>query len=282
MNNLYPLLFSLLFLTSLGATGDSTHYLLPTDTVMLETDLSGTLRFSHQLEPGQTLFSLAKFYGLGLEEIYAYNPYQRRGYRSGDLVSVPIPSRALIYRMPADLWSRNYAQVFYRVKRGDTLFGISRRAFGMSSDSLIMVNNPIERSGLRPGQLLFVGWLRTDGIPKAWQEESGGPYVRLNRNYKMAYLRATGGKPQPETRGKAAWTSAGSRENGFYALHRTAPIGSYLLVVHPGTRQELYLKVIGRLPDQVYDRQTIIVVSPLVVRAFNIHDKAFYVYVRGA
>ena len=44
------------------ATGDSLNYLLPTDSLVLQMDYGGELVFEHQIEPGQTLFSVSKFF----------------------------------------------------------------------------------------------------------------------------------------------------------------------------------------------------------------------------
>jgi hypothetical protein len=56
------------------ATGDSLYYLLPTDTVILSIEQYGEKIFTHRLEKKQTLYSLAHFYGLSVEELYYYNP----------------------------------------------------------------------------------------------------------------------------------------------------------------------------------------------------------------
>jgi len=60
--------------TVITYTGDDTYYLLPKDSIFLNVGILSEKIFQHKLAPGQTLFSLANFYGLTLTELYFYNP----------------------------------------------------------------------------------------------------------------------------------------------------------------------------------------------------------------
>jgi hypothetical protein len=64
------------------------------------------------------------------------------------------------------------------------------------------------------------------------------------------------------------------------ALHRTAPINSLIEIEDPRSRKIIYARVVGRIPEQVNDRNVIVVVSPLLVKAFGVRDKHFYVRTR--
>ncbi|MCB0639662.1 MAG: LysM peptidoglycan-binding domain-containing protein, partial [Lewinella sp.] len=159
--------------------GDSLHYLLPTDSVITEVHPMGELLMTHRLQPKQTLFSLAKFYGLNLQELYAYNPQISTHYEVGDELRIPIPLRAVIRKTPPAQLASELAKVYYRVRRGDTVYGLCNRTFHLTLDTL-QLRNPELAAGLRPGQLLFIGWMSTTGIPEAWREIRGGPYARMN------------------------------------------------------------------------------------------------------
>jgi LysM repeat protein len=69
MRPFYPLLIILSFPFSGNAQQDSVVYLSASDTLVTFVHPMGELMFTHTLEPGQTLFSLAKTYGLSMPEL---------------------------------------------------------------------------------------------------------------------------------------------------------------------------------------------------------------------
>lgn len=275
------LFLSLFAAAQMRATGDSLQYLLPTDSLILQIDYGGTLLFRHQLAPRQTLYSLAKFYGLKLEEVYAYNPDKRfGGYEIGDQIKVPIPLKAILREQPADYRSGRYVQVFYRVRKGDTVFGISRRYFDIPLD-VFRQRNHLQSNSLTQDQCLLIGWMLRDGIDPELQLNLGGPYARMNLQYKMRFLRESAKKKISENRGKAAWARSDNLDVSFLALHRTAPMNSIIEVSNPMNGRTFYLRVVGRIADQIYDRHTLVVVPPFVVKALGARDDSFYVRVKN-
>lgn len=259
--------------------GDSTRFLLPTDSIITEVHPMGELLFSHQLEPQQTLFSLAKFYGLTLQELYAYNPHISAHYKVGDILRIPAPLRAIIRTTPPVELAANLSKVYYRVKRGDTVYGLTKRIFNLSADSL-MLRNPEMAGGLHNGQLLFIGWMSPEGIPESWRSIRGGPYARKNYPLRMEYFRDSADKRIRNDNGAAMWPKNMDDQSGFFCLHRSATVNSVVEVHNPLTRQTMYLKVSSRLPEGIYDKNTMIVVSPLAAKALGALDDRFYVRIK--
>lgn len=258
---------------------DSVSYLIPGDTLSTYLHPMGEVMFTHTIQTKQTLFSLAKFYGLTLQELYAYNPHVSADYDPGDQLSIPIPLRAIIRRIPPPTLLPELAMVYYQVRRGDTVYGLCKRVFEVSEDWLFG-QNPELANGLKPGQILFIGWVSTLPIPQEWREIRGGPYAKVNHPLRMEYFRRSANRRIREERGAATWPRDSNDYTGFYCLHRTAPINSLVEVHHPLTRQTMYLKVSGRLPERVYDRNTVVVVSPLAAKALGVRDDRFYVHLK--
>ena len=277
-----PLLWSLFVLlpSTAGATGDSLYFLLPSDTVVLHSDrLSGHLLFDHYLAPRQTLYGAARFYGHSLEEIYRLNPELRRGYTPGSRVTVSIPRDVIRPSFTADslAW---FVPVRYRMSPGETLYGLTRRTLGLDSDSLIRALNPgIAADQLSPGQVIKVGYLRIDGISPDAQVEVADPYVLRNSPLRTRWDSTMSTRRLQITNGKAAWNTHGDPSK-FMVLHRTAPIGSLVEIEDPRSRKTIYAQVVGRIPEQVYDSRVVLVVGPLLVKAFGVRDKEFYVRTR--
>lgn len=94
----------------------------------------------HVVERGETLFSIARRYGVSVERLRSDNAL------AGDTVVV---GQALLVSFPAEV---------YTVQRGDTLYALARR-YGISIWELLR-NNPTLSltSPLRPGEMLTVAF----------------------------------------------------------------------------------------------------------------------------
>lgn len=277
---LLPFLLMLSCVSQLNATGDSLRYLLPTDTLMLYEDrASGHLVFDHYLEPGQSLYSLARHYGLPMDDFYYLNPGLRGSYDPGAVAQVVIPTVAIRPVIPVDSIPY-FSQVYWEFKRGESIYGLANRTLKLESDSILYYNNPgLDPASMQAGQMVFLGWLPIAGIPVDLQPEVIDPYVRRNRGLAQEWERVSAGRRLRTNSGKAAWISEGDA-NRFLALHRTAPIGSLIEVMDKRTGKVLYCRVLGRIPEQVYDQTVQVVLSPLLVRAFGVRDRFFYVQVK--
>lgn len=254
--------------------------MLPSDTVVLRHEpASGQLLFDHYLAQRQTLYGAARFYGHQLDDVYRLNPDLRAGYTPGTRVTVTIPRDVIRPDHSPDsiAW---FVPVHYRIGEGETLYGLSRRTLGLPSDSLLLALNPgLSASTMSPGRVIQIGYLRIDGIDPEQQGTVEDPYVIRNYGLRTKWDQVMADKVLRTTNGKAAWTAKGDRTK-FMALHRSAPIGSMIEIEDPRSRKILYATVVGRIPEQVYDSRVILVVSPLLVKAFGVRDREFYVRTR--
>lgn len=261
------------------ATGDSLHYLLPQDSVILTSGNYGEKIFSHYLEKGQTLYSLAKFYGLTVEELYYYNPGLREvSVKLHQGIYIPIPNRAISRYLPEGHDPNEYIQVYYAVKKGDTMYSISKHFFRIPIETL-MERNELTTNQLKSGQLLKVGWININGIPEDYRQITGGPMAKRNFAMKKVYLREANGKKEKTQQGVAFWQKHSKEEADFYALHRKAPINSVIAVENPMTKRTVYVKVIGRIPDAAYGYDVVVVLSPLMAKLLGAKDPRFFVHV---
>ncbi len=273
------LLAGLLGSPSVGATGDSLYFLLPSDTVILYQEAhSGHLIFDHYLAPGQSLYGAARFYGLSLEDIYHLNPTLRKEYKTGDRVRVTIPEASLQTTFSTDSLSW-FVPVRYRLSRGQTLYGLTHRDLPyLDEPELRRLNPKLDPAKMSVDQVLLVGYLKITGVPDTLQVEVEDPYVVRNRALRELWEARTAGKRMKSANGKAAWTSKGD-QGKWMVLHRTAPLNSLVEIEDPRSKKILYARVVGRIPGNM-DSDVILVVSPLLVKAFGVRDRRFYVKTR--
>ncbi len=258
-------------------TGDSLRYLTPQDTVFLELNEFQEKIFVHRIEYKQTLYSLAKFYGIQMAELISYNPTLiDTKLDFGVPVIIPIPNRAIVrYKKPGFL-KHKYAPVHYIVQPGDNLFSVSKRMFKMPVDT-IMARNRLTSNILKPGQTLQIGWMSIDGIPDSYRKFRGSPQHKANQALKRIYYQDKTVKKEYTEEGVAFWQKGTKGDSDFYALHRYAPKGSVIAVTNPMTKKTVYAKVIAKLPADVYGKNTIIVVSPKVAKEIGAKDARFRV-----
>ena len=265
---------------ALFAHGDSLQYLLPTDTVKIETGAYGEKIFIHTLERKQTLYSLAKFYGLSVEELYYFNQGLKSQVVSpGVTIRVPIPNRAIRRYLDGELNLRDYIPVYYVVKKGDTMYRISKHFFRIPMDTLMERNN-LSKSEVKTGQLIQVGWMNIHGIPEEYREFNGGPLARRNFAMKKVYLREAEGKREYNQQGVAVWQKDSKEESDLYVLHREAPINSVISITNPMGDRTVYAKVVGRVPDTAYSPSVVVVASPLTAKLLGAKDPRFFVLIK--
>jgi LysM repeat protein len=147
------------------ATGDSLSYLSLKDTIFLTSGNFSEKVFEHKIERKQTLYSLARFYGLSVEELYYFNPGLKEARISpGFPIKVPIPNRAIIRYKDENFDPQQHIPVYYVVRKGETMYRIAKVYFRMPIHDLIERNN-LTSTGLKTGQILHVGWMNLEGIP---------------------------------------------------------------------------------------------------------------------
>ncbi len=263
----------------LPTTGDSLYFLYPVDTMTVEPYRgSDQLIFQHHLAPSQTVYGAAKFYGVHVEDLFYLEPMLRTGYQVGDVVRVPISPGQLRRTLPVDslAW---FVPVRYKLQAGETLFGLATRRLGWLNDAPLRTLNPdLDAQRLSPGTTLHIGYLSVAGLPPS-DDSKLDPLIARNRNLSRIWGDRTAGRKMKSENGKAAWTKRGGK-NSFMVLHRTAPVNSIIELTDPRSRKTIYARVVGPIPEQTYDLDVIVVVSPLIVKAFGARDSKFYVRTR--
>jgi len=268
------------------ATGDSLRYLTPFDTVLLEIGPYGEKYGFHYVERKQTLFSLAQFYGLSLQEVYQYNPqYRERSPSLGEPVRYPIPNRAIIrYLRPGIDLRQLHAPIFYRVKKGDTMYRLAKIYFRIPIETLLERAGLQSHTELKPGQLIFIGWLPLAGIKEEQQAQNTlSPVAWDNKGLARHFsVGVTSGKKLLEEKGAAVWKEDPKAGVGFFALHRTAPKNTVLEVLNPMLNRKVYVKVVGKLAREAYDEEVVVVLSNQAAKTLGAIDPRFFVHIQYA
>ena len=275
------LLFLLVFsFTISGLSADSIQYLNRVDTIFLEIGVFKSKTFKHTIAPSQTLYSLAKFYGLTVDGLLQYNPEIEDNVVSIEQkINIPIPNKAIIRYKDEDFDHYGHVPIYYIVKPGDSLYGIAKRVFRMPVE-IVKERNGLTSDIISIGQKLLVGWMSINGIPEEFQQARLTPDARRNLLIKQQFLTAKGGRKEYQQSGPAFWQKNSSMQAGNYALHNKARINSQIVVSNPMMGKKVLLTVIGRIPGAVYPSDVIVVVSPSIAKKLGAKDPRFFTKVK--
>ena len=118
--------------------------------------IGGVKYYLHTVEKGQTLFAIAKFYGMDVNDVVIENPDAIDGIKPGQVLKIPFEKKKV---SAATVDTSNY--IIHKVEQGQTLYAITRQ-YGVDAEKLRLIN-PELKDGLKAGQLLKI----PSGKPKA-------------------------------------------------------------------------------------------------------------------
>ncbi len=122
---------------------------------------TGEIAVRHEVQRGETLFGVARRYGLTVAELSLHNPGLNGDLRAGQILHLPAGTRIAAPPdaarwQPAGIKAGASEPIAYTVRRGDTLTAIARR-FDVSLAELQSWNASLRSvSILRPGQRLAI------------------------------------------------------------------------------------------------------------------------------
>jgi LysM repeat protein len=231
----------------------------------------------HPVKAKQTLFSIARYYNLSLEDLIEHNTTLKTepSLRIGSRLKIPIPNKAIRRYKGKGFKAAEYTSIYYVVQQGDNLFQISKRFFDMPVDS-VAKRNKVKNNNIKPGQRLHVGWMGIEGVHADWR--AAKPAAEVNE-LKDRYTAEKKGRKEIDTQGVCFWQKDSKEKGDLYALHRDAAIGTIISVTNPMSRRTVFAKVISRIPDG-YERNIEVILSPEAARKIGALDPKFFVKVK--
>lgn len=217
----------------------------------------------HRVEEGQTLFAIARKYGIGVDDLRAWNALGGQ--------SIAIGQELIVYlNAPADETDASAPDAnkyeLHTVKEGETLYAIAR-AYGVAVDELRQ-RNQLAGEGIRFGQTLLIREKRlaevTPVAPVVEVSPPPAPPIRRARLSRSQALEAerqrfedikkeeekTLESIETETEmGFASVIEDGTNTRKYLALHRSAPVGTVLRVRNEMNDMSVFVRVVGKLPD---------------------------------
>lgn len=108
----------------------------------------------HNVEKGETLYSISRMYGISVDEIIRLNPDVKDGVKVGKkLIIPPVHSNTAIKSNSVE--GRNLKFVTHKVESKETLYSISKQ-YGVTHEEIVKLNPILNEGGLKAGMILII------------------------------------------------------------------------------------------------------------------------------
>ncbi len=296
--NIVPFLF-LTFLSTASLQAENILDFTPIRRDSLGTEVAnGKTYILHKVDPGQTLYGVMRRYGVAVNDIRASNEGMADALRAGQVIRVPYTPRksakaiareekaaAKEEKKLEDKKEDKVATVpaanapgMHSVEQGQTLYSIAvkygvlmadiRKWNGMTSDNVILGQDLIVSEKAYSERSPSITPFPT---PKPAEKEEPAtvvvekPKKPVEEPTPPPLPKEPTGKRMSES-GLAEIIDTGESSSKYLALHRTAPLGTLVQVKNQYNQEEIWVKVVGRIPGTSANEDIVIKLS---ARAFE-------------
>jgi LysM repeat protein len=250
----------------------------------------------HRVAEKETLFSISRQYNVTIDEIKQWNSLPDNSLAVGQELVIKatntIPGMPQV--QPVEMKS---AKTVHTVAQKETLFSISRQ-YGATIDQLKTWNN-LTSEELSIGQVLFVAQpiynsssqTQTNPVVETTQQTTTQTPVTTEMPVTKTEVTPQV-KPPVVTISESVTNKDEIKESGlaelidgtegnrkYLALHRTAPVGTILKIRNEMNNREVFVRVIGKLPDTALTDKLVIKVSKSAYDRLGAIDPRFRVEV---
>ena len=166
----------LIFSTLSGAAVE----LLPVEKSPVIVFINGKKYYVHTVKSGDTLYSIAKAYEVGENDIRECNPSVGDRLRIDQTVKIPVPASAIIKANAEKKRKKDY--IVHKVKAGQTLYAIARD-YNISVAQLREDNPSVNPQALSVGESL---WIRRTAIGSSTEQQAQAEMAEYTDNLNKA------------------------------------------------------------------------------------------------
>jgi LysM repeat protein len=244
---------------------------------------------THIVAEKETLFSISRQYGVTVDELKQWNNLSETGISLGQELIVKGKRITAQANTSADTKSGNGT---HTVAQKETMFSITRQ-YGITRDQLKEWNS-LQTDDLKIGQILIVA------SPVAIKKQTDTVPVKIDSGKSITQVKTTEPKridPPTETiptikisehvrgtdeiieNGVAELIEGTEGNRKYLALHRTAPVGTILKIRNEMNSREVFVRVMGKLPDTALTDKLVIKISKSAYDRLGAIDSRFRVEV---
>lgn len=277
-NNLLLLSFiSFFFLTDAKSQLSSFPIITTKDTVFIGY-IEGKYFLSHVIKKEDNLNNIASYYGTSLTAIREINGMTDSQVKANKTIKIPIPyNRIKSPLLRSSFEKYSFIPVFYKVKKGDTIYKLFRIYFPRDSNEIKNINS-IKTNIIKIDSKLLIGYFPVQHIEKP----STNIVLQTNRNKDTLSLTSDKSKNVLVTVSGAAKTFDSPFEKTEYAyvLSNKIPEHSVVELTNPMSNKKLTGKVIGKIPPGKYPLDILLLLAKNDALDLGFLDLKFFVSVK--
>ncbi|MNK63847.1 Peptidoglycan endopeptidase LytF precursor [compost metagenome] len=247
-------------------------------------DAAGT----HTVLRNETIFTIAKQYGITAYQIRKLNDLPDNAITIGQVLKVPGGIVADV-QVPKEKQAENTrtkekeVQVpkeesfIHTVATGENIFSIAKK-YNLTAYQ-IRTANKLEDNTLKVDQKLVIPKppqpKSVNDVSKEDQENN--PDSTMVKDPKLRRDPSVYGLSQIEEKGTAVWIADQDLDGTkMLVLHRTAPVGRVIKITNPMTNRTTFAKVVGKFTENESTKDVIIVMTKAVADSLGALDKRFF------
>ncbi len=214
---------------------------------------SSTKSITHKVKSGETLFSISNQHSITVGQIKKWNGLSDNVIELGQELIVGIDNTLSNKVNPK---SENVPQ---KDRPLEKMAVVKSDPQEKPKEIAVEVTEPIEK---KESTVL----IKTVSPEKSKSEEK-----KDNKKYSFA-----NGRQEVKEEGIASWIEDEElNANKYYALHRTAPVGTIIKVTNKGNDESVFVKVVGFLPPNSDNEGVIIKISKASAERLHVADRTF-------
>ena len=277
-NNLLLLSFISFFILTEGKSQTSSFPERPTkDTVFIGYN-EGKYYLSHPVKKEDNLSSIASYYGISLSAIRDLNGMTDSPMKANKTIKIPIPYNSVKSPVQhSSLEKYNYIPLFYKIKKGDTVYRLFRIYFPRDSNEIKKINL-IKNNVLKIDSKLLIGYFPVQPNIKSSADNA----LQLNRKKDTLSLTYDKSKKILVKVSGAAKTfdSLFEKTEYPYILSNKIPEHSVVEITNPMSNKKITGKVIGKIPPGKYPLDILLLLAKNDASDLGFLDLKFFVSVK--
>ncbi len=239
--------------------------------------------YSHVYDNSVTIYSLAEVFQVSKDVLFREsNIDPNKPIHAGKIVKVRLDNKRITVTKPR---SEKYFVLIYRVKPSETLYSISKK-FKNSVNAIQVLNNKTT-SSVQSGEAIKVGYYlpllntnTTTKTPKKTIEKFEEKNSKTDVDIKNT-------DPEDVTITKyylsdviGFYDKTAAESANYFVLFDDARPGSMIDIYNPMVRRHIKAKVIGKIPQNTYNSDVSIIISPSIAKGLGIFDTRFKVNIK--
>ena len=253
--------------------------------------------YSHTYDKGISIYSLAEVFQVEPEKVLRINKFNpTQPNNDGKIVKIPVRKDLLITNPSDKRKEIQYLPVYYQVKKGESLYRISRQYFDTDVTSLLSINHK-ENQDIKVGEKLLVAWWPVRNSKKTEPLKTKPNPVKTTTKGQNKH-EVLVPEPKKETRENLSaddhvpivkyylsdvigmWDRASMESKSYFVLHDEARPGTMMDVYNPMLKKHIKAKVLGKIPTGTYHDDIAIIISSAIAKDLGILDVRFKVNIK--